>query len=103
MLKIMDIAPKVRRIKRIHPQQTARKNPIDPIPFEQWPFTFKVLTKLATPEDQGIGDVIERMIGPIGGSTFKSWHKLATGHDCGCGTRKQILNARYPSNSFRPF
>jgi hypothetical protein len=73
------------------------------IPYERWPLAFKALAKLATAEDQGIGDVIERMVGPIGGSAFKAWHKLATGHDCGCGARKQILNARYPSNSFGPF
>jgi hypothetical protein len=106
MLKIVDISPKP-RLKKI-----ALRRPVQPpapvpevqaIPFEQWPLAFKVLAKLATPEDQGIGDVIERMVGPIGGSAFKAWHKLATGHDCGCGARKQILNARYPSNSFGPF
>jgi hypothetical protein len=110
MLKIVDISPKPRLKKIVHRRpvqtarnQTAQKAQIDPIPFERWPFAFKVLAKLATPEDQGIGDVIDRMVGPIGGSAFKVWHKLATGHDCGCGARKQILNARYPSNSFGPF
>jgi hypothetical protein len=113
MLKIVDISAKPRLKKVVHrmPVQTpapstgsgqAPAPDVQPIPFEHWPFAFKVLAKLATPEDQGIGDVIERIVGPIGGGAFKSWYKLATGHDCGCGARKQILNARYPSNSFRP-
>lgn len=105
MLKIVDISPKPRLKKIMHrmPVKPSATAPgAQPIPFEQWPFAFKVLTKLVIPEDQGIGDVIERLIGPIGGSAFKVWYKLAAGHDCSCGARKQILNARYPSNSFRP-
>jgi hypothetical protein len=75
---------------------------VQPIPFEQWPLAIKELSKLATPEDQGIGDIIERMVRRIGGSAFKSLYNLATGHDCGCCGRQQALNRKYPSNSFRP-
>jgi hypothetical protein len=69
---------------------------IQPILFEQWPTAFQLLAKLAKPQDTGLGDIIERVVGPIGGVKFKLWHKHITGRDCGCGTRKQTLNERYP-------
>lgn len=47
----------------------------------------------------GLGDVVERAIGPIGGDAFKTWYKKITGKDCGCGQRKQWLNERYPLKS----
>jgi hypothetical protein len=68
------------------------------IPFERWPAHYKALAKFAKPGDIGIGNVVERVIGPLGGTLFKIWYKQITGKSCGCGARKQMLNERYPLN-----
>jgi len=54
------------------------------------------LKLLAKPEDKGAGDIIARVIGPIGGDAFKVWYKKLFGVDCGCGNRQDILNQRWP-------
>lgn len=51
---------------------------------------------LAAPEDNGIGDVVRRMIGDFTSETFKAWHKATLGTDCGCATRQREWNDRYP-------
>jgi hypothetical protein len=48
------------------------------------------------PEDRGVGDTVTRTIGRIGGDAFKKWFHALTGHPCGCDTRHERLNARYP-------
>jgi hypothetical protein len=63
---------------------------------EQWPLAFQLLAKAAKPQDKGLGDIIERVVGPIGGLKFKLWFKRITGRDCGCGARMEKLNALYP-------
>jgi hypothetical protein len=69
---------------------------VEPIPFQQWPLAFRLLAKAAKTEDKGLGDIIDRVVGPVGGVKFKLWFKRIIGHDCGCGARKQRLNAVYP-------
>jgi hypothetical protein len=74
-----------------------------PIPYDDWPIGFRILARIAAkPEDKGMGDLIERMIGPIGGGKFKIWHKRVTGKDCSCGTRKQKLNELHPFEANKP-
>ena len=70
--------------------------PAQPVPLSGWPLPLQLLAKLAKPTDAGLGDVIERVVGPIGGNAFKLWFRRATGRDCGCGQRKQKLNELYP-------
>ena len=76
--------------------EAAPASTVKALPFDEWPLALQLLAKLAKPTDKGLGDVIERIIGPIGGNAFKTWFKRATGRDCGCGHRKQILNELYP-------
>jgi len=51
---------------------------------------------LAAKGDRGAGDIIARVIGPIGGTAFKAWYKVTFGKDCGCAGRHEVLNARWP-------
>jgi hypothetical protein len=66
------------------------------VPREQWPFAARVIAKLATAEDKGVGDTIARVIDPLGGKLFKRWYKRITGHDCGCEDAQARLNMAYP-------
>jgi hypothetical protein len=51
---------------------------------------------LASSTDQGIGDVIARLIGPVGGDAYKTWFLATFGQSCGCSERQSDLNAIYP-------
>ena len=64
-------------------------------PRQSWPLWAKALALLSKPEDRGLGDVIARTIGPIGGDAFKAWHRKTFGRDCGCEARQEALNLQY--------
>jgi len=66
------------------------------IAFEKWPLAFKTYALRRQAGDIGLGDILERDIGKIGGATFKVFWKSITGTDCGCDARKQWINERYP-------
>ena len=66
------------------------------LPRDQWPLWAKTLALAAKSEDKGLGDVIARTIGPIGGDVYKKWFEKITGKPCGCGERQEMLNAKYP-------
>lgn len=51
---------------------------------------------LAKPEDRGLGDIIAREIGPVGGDAYKKWYKTIFGVPCGCTERQEDLNLSYP-------
>src|SRR5215467_6672077 len=61
-----------------------------------WPIILSPLRLMAREGDRGAGDIIARVIGPIGGDAFKKWYKVTFGKDCGCGNRQEALNARWP-------
>lgn len=61
-----------------------------------WPAALVPLKALAKEGDRGAGDIIARVIGPIGGYAFKVWYRKLFGKDCGCGHRQEVLNARWP-------
>ena len=63
---------------------------------QEWPIFLKPLKAFAKEGDKGAGDIIARVIGPVGGDAFKKWYKTLFGKDCGCGHRQEILNARWP-------
>ena len=63
---------------------------------EPWPLAIAPLKLLAISTDRGAGDIINRVIGPIGGNAFKVWFKRLFGKDCGCGHRQEVLNKRWP-------
>lgn len=66
------------------------------VPRDQWPLWARLASALAKDGDKGIGDTIQRTIGPIGGDAFKAWYQKVVGEDCGCGDRAAWLSARYP-------
>lgn len=66
------------------------------IPFDRWPLWAKSLSLLKTDADKGIGDTIERLIGPMNSAKFKEWYKLTFGKACGCNARKDKWNKEYP-------
>ena len=68
------------------------------VPTSEWPVLLKAFALLATEADAGLGDMVERLVGPIGGDAFKEWHQKIFGRACGCGARKDFLNQRYPLN-----
>jgi hypothetical protein len=67
-----------------------------PIKPQPWPLLLQALKLLAIESDQGAGDIIERTIGPLGGDAFKAWFEITFGRKCGCNTRKQHWNQKYP-------
>jgi len=73
----------------------ARSVPTKPV---AWPTFLKPLLALAKPEDKGVGDIIARTIGPIGGDAFKVWYKRLFGKSCGCQARQDRWNAQFPLN-----
>lgn len=63
---------------------------------EPWPFWARMVQKMATSTDAGVGDTIARVIGPLGGDAWKTWYTKITGHSCGCEERQEVLNQLYP-------
>lgn len=61
-----------------------------------WPLVLRPMKLLALPSDEGLGDIVERVVGPIGGEAYKKWYLLIFGRPCGCTRRKDGLNMRYP-------
>ena len=65
----------------------------------EWPFILRPLKLLAIPSDKGLGDIVERVIGPIGGDAYKAWYEKAFGKPCKCTKRQDGLNERFPLNN----
>lgn len=66
------------------------------VPDRDWPLLLRPMKLLAKEGDTGLGDIVERTIGPVGGDAYKIWYKTAFGKTCGCTERKDALNERYP-------
>ena len=67
-----------------------------PIPQSEWPLSLRILARGKKPTDKGLGDLIERAIGEIGGDLFKDWWFKIFQKECGCHARKEWLNEKYP-------
>jgi len=65
-------------------------------PSPDWGFVLNPLKLLAKDGDKGLGSIVERIVGPIGGDAFKKWYKRIFGKDCGCKERKEDWDAIYP-------
>lgn len=55
--------------------------------------TIKLMRAL---DDNGVGDTIARVVGPIGGEAYKAWFLQTFGKACGCTERQDQLNERFP-------
>jgi hypothetical protein len=67
-----------------------------PIPSKDWPIWLRPSKLLAIEGDKGLGDIVERVIGPVGGDAYKIWYLKTFGKTCGCTHRQDGLNERYP-------
>jgi hypothetical protein len=67
-----------------------------PIIKRDWPLFLKALKLMAVDGDRGLGDIVERTIGKETSDAVKAWYKNSFGHDCGCSSRKDWLNRKYP-------
>lgn len=65
-------------------------------PPAPWPAYLLPLKLLKQEEDRGLGDIVARTIGPVGGDAFKDWYREKFGQDCGCRDRQIHLNRLYP-------
>ncbi len=54
------------------------------------------LKLMARDGDKGLGDIVARVIGPIGGEAFKKWFQRIFGRSCGCSERQDEWNLTYP-------
>jgi hypothetical protein len=70
------------------------------VAWEKWPKKFKAFKWVRKAEDEGVGDTVERLIGPGNSAAFKAWHKRLFGRECGCETRKRLWNAQYPWSEY---
>ena len=68
-------------------------SPSRPVSWPPYLLPFRLLKKEG---DRGLGDIIARTIGPVGGDAFKTWYKDTIGQDCGCRDRQIHLNRVYP-------
>lgn len=66
------------------------------VPKAEWPLWALEVAKRAQPGDTGVGDIIARTVGPIGGDLFKSWFQTIFSKSCGCTERQESLNLQYP-------
>jgi hypothetical protein len=60
-----------------------------------WPWWARLLRRLRSRSDRGIGDTLERLLSCVGGRYYKRAWKAA-GKPCRCGRRQNKLNYRYP-------
>ena len=86
------------RIRIIDPSIRAIPIPgkLLPITRINWPIFLMPMKLLAIESDKGLGDIIARTIGPLGGEEFKAWYKKIFGKECGCTARQESWNAMYP-------
>lgn len=67
------------------------------VPKLDWPILWRPMKLLAQPSDKGLGDIVERTIGPVGGDAYNAWYKKMYGTKCPrCIKDKNKLNERYP-------
>lgn len=65
-------------------------------PDYEWPLLLRPLKWTARPQERGMGDIVERLIGADTSETFKRWWAENFKSDCGCNARKEWLNRRFP-------
>lgn len=80
---------------------TTETIPIQPKPPTQraaglWPYFLQHMKDLAQSGDKGLGDILAREVGPIGGEEFRVWHLKTFGKPCKCSSPLKVdFNARY--------
>jgi hypothetical protein len=63
--------------------------------YKTWPFPARVIRRLRTDADKGVGDTLTRLIAGVGGEAYKAL-MASLGRPCGCKQRQAYLNGKYP-------
>jgi len=66
--------------------------PAPPKPIAEWPMTARIIAKLRSPEDGGIGDTIHRHLSRFGADAMTRLYTRIVGTTCGCSDRQERLN-----------
>jgi hypothetical protein len=66
------------------------------IPEKDWPIWAKAFKQFSKSQDEGIGDVVARIIGDEKSEAFKGWHLAKFNRPCGCTGRQKRWNILYP-------
>lgn len=64
-----------------------------------WPLWARTMHGLRTPEDKGVGDTVERIIGvsgPNAPAKLREFYQKSFGRICGCDGTKTQWNAQFP-------
>jgi len=61
-------------------------------PISEWPMTARIIAKLRSPEDGGIGDTIHRHLSRFGADAMTRLYTRIVGTACGCSDRQERLN-----------
>jgi len=68
---------------------------IHPLNRDRWPLWALAIALLKQDGEIGVGDTLERIIGPANSAAFKAWHMATFKKSCGCSERKAVWNQRY--------
>lgn len=74
-----------------------RCNSVAPIKPPRW---VRLLQRLSTPQDIGLGATVKRIAGKVGGKRFIAWSKRI-GLPCGCTEREIEWNRLYPNPNYK--
>ena len=61
----------------------------------EWPWWAKAIALLKKDGDSGVGDTVERVIGPANSAAFQAWYLATFKKSCRCSQRKAEWNARF--------
>lgn len=64
--------------------------------FKDWPLWAKTISLAKNDQDAGVGSTVERVIGPFGGTAFKTFYEATFSRPCGCSERAAAWDALYP-------
>lgn len=76
--------------------------PVQPVPRDRWPFSARTLARLARPGERGLGTVLTRLLGNVGGEVYKRWFVRIVGRPCGCTDMATKLDVMYPLSGVDP-
>lgn len=70
--------------------------PFVPSPPKEWPMLARIIRRMRSTEDRGVGDTVARMLSYFGAKSMSEMYERIMGKPCGCGDRQARLNAFFP-------
>ena len=92
----LEAAMRARGGEALSPKVRPPPNAPDPTDRTRWPVWARLVASQSSAEDAGVGDTVERVVGPFGGRAFKVWHLAVFGVVCRCAQRQAEWNTRFP-------